>query len=137
MAICPPSATSPRKLNRTKHPLLERAPAAKDLLFLKGYYSPKNLNILNCSGNRAPFGSGHSPGRLRNCPAAPCVLTPHTCLLLLLETNTEAKVVGAVARGADVAPSRTQVRPDVGPGTTPSDPKRARCRAPRINHRSS
>ena len=137
MAICPPSATSPRKLNRTKHPLLERAPAAKDLLFLKGYYSPKNLNILNCSGNRAPFGSGHSPGRLRNCPAAPCVLTPHTCLLLLLETNTEADVVVRELGGMLLRLAERRAAPAVGPGTTPPDPRRARCRAPRINHRSS
>jgi len=48
-------------------------------------------------------------------------------LLAFLETDTEAKVGGAVARGVVVALSRTQVRPVVVPGTTPFDPIRARC----------
>jgi hypothetical protein len=44
-----------------------------------------------------------------------------------LETDTEAKVVVAVARGVVVALSRTQVRSVVVPGTTPFEPIRARC----------
>jgi hypothetical protein len=48
------------------------------------------------------------------------VILPYIApLLLLLETDTEAKGVGAVARGAAAAPSRTQGRPAGGPGTTP------------------
>ena len=47
--------------------------------------------------------------------------------LLLLETNPEAKVVVAVARGVVVALGGTQVRPGVDPGTTAFDPVRARC----------
>ena len=45
-----------------------------------------------------------------------------------LETDTEADVVVTVAGGDVVALSRTQVRPGAAPGTTPSDPIRARGR---------
>ena len=68
--------------------------------------------------------------------AMPVILPYIAPLLLLLETNTEAKVAAAVARGeVAVALSRTQERPDVAPGTTPPDPKRARGRSGGINHR--
>ena len=59
--------------------------------------------------------------------AMPVILPYIAPLLLLLETDTEAKVVVAVARGVVVALSRTQVRSVVVPGTTPFDPIRARC----------
>ena len=56
-------------------------------------------------------------------------------LLAFLETNTEADDEATAAGGAGEALSRTQVRPDVVPGTTPSDPTRARCRSSWIHHR--
>jgi hypothetical protein len=63
------------------------------------------------------------------------VILPYIApLLLLLETNTEAKGVDAVARGEVGAPSRTQVRPVVAPGTTPPDPSRARCLTYWVHH---
>ena len=69
-------------------------------------------------------------------PFAMSVILPYIApLLLLLETNTEAKVVEAVARGTGVALSRTQARPAVAPGTTPLDPIRALSRSARIRHR--
>ena len=49
-----------------------------------------------------------------------------------LETNTEADIDAAEARGVAVALSRTKGRPAAVPGTTPTDPRRARCRADRV-----
>ena len=69
-------------------------------------------------------------------PFAMSVILPYRApLLLLLETNTEANIVGAGAGGDDAAPSRTKVRPSAVPGATPPNPKRARCRPSGINHR--
>ena len=44
-------------------------------------------------------------------------------LLAFLETNTEADIVVAVARGEVAALSRTKGRPGVAPGTTPIGPE--------------
>ena len=52
-----------------------------------------------------------------------------------METNTEADNAAAVARGGAIALSRTQGRPVVVPGTTPTDPLRARGRAGGIDRR--
>ncbi|MDG1138434.1 MAG: hypothetical protein P8N49_02815, partial [Opitutales bacterium] len=52
-----------------------------------------------------------------------------------METDTEAKGEVAVAGGVVVALSRTQERSAVVPGTTPPDPKRARCWSYWIHHR--
>jgi hypothetical protein len=53
-------------------------------------------------------------------PSAMSVILPYIApLLLLLETDTEAKGVAAVARGDVAALSRTQVRTFAVPGTTP------------------
>ena len=51
--------------------------------------------------------------------AMPVILPYIAPLLLLLETNTEAKGADAVARGVAVALSRTHGRNAVAPGTTP------------------
>ena len=67
--------------------------------------------------------------------AMPVILPYIAPLLLLLETDTEAKVVAAAARGAAAALSRTQVRTAEVPGTTPKDPMRARCRSGWVYHR--
>ena len=89
------------------------------------------MALLGCR----PFGPGPSRSALfsfRNVRHPSVTLAP---LLLLLETNTEAEVVVTVAGGGVVALSRTQARPVAAPGTTPSDPKRARCRSGGIHHR--
>ncbi len=61
--------------------------------------------------------SGGLPFNLQN---SPFTLQSSLFLpwLLLLETNTEAKAVAAVARGVVGALGGTQVRPGVVPGTT-------------------
>ena len=60
----------------------------------------------------------------------------HTLSLLAsLEGNTEAYAIVAVHRTIAVALSRTQVLPNEAPGTTPMDPRRARGRSSRIDHR--
>ena len=64
------------------------------------------------------------------------VILPYIApLLLLLETNTEAKVDIAGIWGGVDASSRTQERRAVSPGTTPPDPRRARGRSGRIDNR--
>ena len=69
-------------------------------------------------------------------PFAMSVILPYIApLLLLLETNTEANIAEADAGGVVAAHSRTKVRPNVVPGATPYNPRRARCRPSGINHR--
>ena len=58
-------------------------------------------------------------------------------LLLLLETNPEAKGDVADARGVDEAPGGTQGRPVAAPGTTACDPGRARCGTWWVSHWSN
>ena len=78
---------------------------------------------------RAPLVSfGPAPPRAKT-PLAPpffvamSVILPSIApLLLLLETNTEAKVAVAVARGVAVALGGTQDRSGVVPGTTTENP---------------
>ena len=56
-----------------------------------------------------------------------------TLPLLLLETDTEAEIVGAVAGGVEVvAVGRTQVRAAIVPGAAPKDTGGARSRTFRV-----
>ena len=83
------------------------------------------MTISKSTYARAPLGSfGPAPPRAKT-PLAPpffvalSVILPSIApLLLLLETNTEAKVVIAGARGEADALGGTQVRPVAEPGTT-------------------
>ena len=83
------------------------------------------MTISKSTYARAPLVSfGPAPPRAKTLLAPPIfvalsVILPSIApLLLLLETNPEAKVDVAGARGDVAAPGGTQVRPDGVPGTT-------------------
>ena len=87
------------------------------------------MTISKSTYARAPLGSfGPAPPRAKTLLAPPSsfamsvILPSMAPLLLLLETNTEAKVAVAVARGVAVALGGTQDRSGVVPGTTAEDP---------------
>ena len=74
---------------------------------------------------------GRTPLLAKPLRSAPCSYRHIRGLLAWKETNTEAKVVAAAARGAVLRRGGTQVRPTVAPGTTACDPGRAPMLDPR------
>ena len=104
---------------------------------VKGYFSHLTL-LAYYNSKRKSLSFRPSLGSFGPAGLPPCLGqdSPRSlALLAFLETNTEADEGVTVAGGADVAPSRTQGRPVGVPGTTPSDPIRARCRSGWIHHR--
>ena len=136
MEVC--TTLSLRGESGARDAAIHRVPGVCVRVCLFAYWLPVDRHGLRPRDDKISLNQWPSLGSFGPAGLPPCLGqdSPRSlALLAFLETNTEADEGVTVAGGADVAPSRTQGRPVGVPGTTPSDPIRARCRSGWIHHR--